>query len=210
MQTRLGMAKLSTESFGYSGTRRFSYEFPAVFSPARVRSWWWTRPGVEAQTVANVHLALKQGSIRVRDHKIDLPNADIPTVKTARGYLANSGRRSHPGHAKRGSELGEILEGINPPIPPPPTLEDERLRTRFDSCLNLPAGHRHARVFSAISSPVKRDPVIIPSRISPIPIRFCAGQDGFRRRNRKNILELLFDRGISALGRSILLITARY
>ena len=38
--------------------------------------------GVEAQTVANVHLALKQGlTIVPVINKIDLPNADIPTVR---------------------------------------------------------------------------------------------------------------------------------
>src|ERR1700756_4683390 len=38
--------------------------------------------GVEAQTVANVHLANKQGlTIIPIINKIDLPNSDIPTVK---------------------------------------------------------------------------------------------------------------------------------
>src|SRR5215210_613976 len=38
--------------------------------------------GVEAQTVANVHLANKQGlTIIPVINKIDLPNSDIPTVK---------------------------------------------------------------------------------------------------------------------------------
>src|SRR3954464_3698437 len=38
--------------------------------------------GVEAQTVANVHLALKQGlTIVPVINKIDLPNSDIPAVK---------------------------------------------------------------------------------------------------------------------------------
>src|SRR6202051_3171560 len=38
--------------------------------------------GVEAQTVANVHLALKQGlTIVPVINKIDLPNADVPSVK---------------------------------------------------------------------------------------------------------------------------------
>src|SRR3954468_12945847 len=37
--------------------------------------------GVEAQTVANVHLATKQGLTLIPViNKIDLPNADIPTV----------------------------------------------------------------------------------------------------------------------------------
>ncbi len=38
--------------------------------------------GVEAQTVANVHLAMKQNlTIVPVINKIDLPNADIPTVR---------------------------------------------------------------------------------------------------------------------------------
>ncbi len=41
--------------------------------------------GVEAQTVANVHLALKQGlTIVPVINKIDLPNADIPTETFSR------------------------------------------------------------------------------------------------------------------------------
>src|SRR5204863_7840448 len=38
--------------------------------------------GVEAQTVANVHLASKQGLTLIPViNKIDLPNADLPTVR---------------------------------------------------------------------------------------------------------------------------------
>jgi GTP-binding protein LepA len=38
--------------------------------------------GVEAQTVANVHLAMKQNlTIIPVINKVDLPNADVPTVK---------------------------------------------------------------------------------------------------------------------------------
>ena len=52
--------------------------------------------GVEAQTVANVHLAHKQGlTIVPVINKIDLPNADIPAVhKQIEEILADSGGRS--------------------------------------------------------------------------------------------------------------------
>src|SRR5258708_16925886 len=50
--------------------------------------------GVEAQTVANVHLALKQGlTIIPVINKIDLPNPDDPTVKKQLEELGNQRRR---------------------------------------------------------------------------------------------------------------------
>ncbi len=49
--------------------------------------------GVEAQTVANVHLAMKQNlTIIPVINKIDLPHANVPQVKAA--------TRRHPGHSR--------------------------------------------------------------------------------------------------------------
>src|ERR1700741_783490 len=58
--------------------------------------------GVEAQTVANVHLALKQGlTIVPVINKIDLPNADLPTVKRQlEEILAIPGEEAIPCSAK--------------------------------------------------------------------------------------------------------------
>ena len=71
--------------------------------------------GVEAQTVANVHLAMKQNlEIIPVINKIDLPHADVAQVAAAAG--------GHPGHSRRdghcwpaprrASASTEILEAI--------------------------------------------------------------------------------------------------
>jgi GTP-binding protein LepA len=108
--------------------------------------------GVEAQTVANVHLALKQGlTIIPVINKIDLPNADIPTVKKQlEDILAIPADEAILASAKTGIGIDEILEGIVHRIPPPPTLEDEKLRALvFDSLFDIYRGViAYARVFS--------------------------------------------------------------
>jgi GTP-binding protein LepA len=108
--------------------------------------------GVEAQTVANVHLALKQGlTIVPVINKIDLPNADIPTVKKQlEDILAIPADEAILASAKTGIGIDEILEGIVHRIPPPRTLEDEKLRALiFDSLFDIYRGVvAYARVFS--------------------------------------------------------------
>jgi GTP-binding protein LepA len=108
--------------------------------------------GVEAQTVANVHLALKQGlTIVPVINKIDLPNADVPIVKKQlEDILAIPADEAILASAKTGIGIDEILEGIVHRIPPPPTLEDERLRALiFDSLFDIYRGVvAYARVFS--------------------------------------------------------------
>src|ERR1700716_1873934 len=76
--------------------------------------------GVEAQTVANVHLALKQGlTIVPVINKIDLPNADIPTVrKQLEEILAIPADEAILASAKTGLGIEEILEAIVARIPP--------------------------------------------------------------------------------------------
>jgi len=91
--------------------------------------------GVEAQTVANVHLALKQGlTIIPVINKIDLPNADIPTVrKQLEDILAIPSDEAIEASAKAGLGITEILEAIIHRIPPP-RARDEILRGLvFDS-----------------------------------------------------------------------------
>ena len=91
--------------------------------------------GVEAQTVANVHLALKQGlTIIPIINKIDLPNADIPTVrKQLEDILAIPSDEAIEASAKAGLGITEILEAIVDRIPPP-YARDEILRGLvFDS-----------------------------------------------------------------------------
>jgi GTP-binding protein LepA len=91
--------------------------------------------GVEAQTVANVHLALKQGlSIIPVINKIDLPNADIPTVKKQlEDILAIPSDEAIEASAKAGLGITDILDAIVHRIPPP-RAKDEILRGLvFDS-----------------------------------------------------------------------------
>ena len=91
--------------------------------------------GVEAQTVANVHLALKQGlTIIPVINKIDLPNADIPTVKKQlEDILAIPSSEAIEASAKAGLGITEILEAIVDRIPPPQARDDTLRGLVFDS-----------------------------------------------------------------------------
>src|SRR5438105_813845 len=108
--------------------------------------------GVEAQTVANVHLALKQGlTIVPVINKIDLPNADIPAVKKQlEDILAIPADDAVLASAKTGIGIEEILEAIILRIPPPEPLPDGKLRALvFDSIFVIYRGViAYARVFS--------------------------------------------------------------
>jgi len=113
--------------------------------------------GVEAQTVANVHLALKQGlTIVPVINKIDLPNADIPTVrKQLEEILAIPADEAILASAKTGLGIDEILEAIIQRIPAPPASADQKLRTLiFDSVFDIYRGVvAYSRVFSGVIAP---------------------------------------------------------
>ena len=92
--------------------------------------------GVEAQTVANVHLAMKQGLTLIPViNKIDLPNADLPTVKKQlEEILAIPGDEAIPASAKAGIGIDDILEAVVARIPAPVDTPNEKLRALvFDS-----------------------------------------------------------------------------
>ncbi|MEM9446388.1 MAG: translation elongation factor 4 [Verrucomicrobiota bacterium] len=92
--------------------------------------------GVEAQTVANVHLAHKQDlTIVPVINKIDLPNADIPGVQEQlEEILAIPADETIPASAKTGLGVEDILEAIIERVPPPNEPKDECLRCLvFDS-----------------------------------------------------------------------------
>src|SRR6202007_1288594 len=92
--------------------------------------------GVEAQTVANVHLAMKQGlTIVPIINKIDLPNSDIPSVKKQlEEILAIPAEEALMASAKPRIGIEEILEAVVHRIPPPKRSQDEKLRALvFDS-----------------------------------------------------------------------------
>src|SRR3989442_2949720 len=99
--------------------------------------------GVEAQTVANVHLAHKQGlTIVPIINKIDLPNADVPPVhRQLEEILAIPSEEAIEASAKVGIGIEEILEAIVKRIPPPQKPADETLRALvFDSALDIYGG----------------------------------------------------------------------
>ena len=92
--------------------------------------------GVEAQTVATVHLANKQGlTIVPVINKIDLPNADIPTVKKQlEDILAIPADEAILASAKAGLGIEDILEAVVHRIPPPVKWDDDKVRGLvFDS-----------------------------------------------------------------------------
>ena len=108
--------------------------------------------GVEAQTVANVHLAMKQNlTIVPVINKIDLPNADIPTVKKQlEDILAIPSDEAILVSAKTGVGIDEILEAVIHRIPVPKSSSDNKLRALvFDSVFDIYRGVvAYARVFS--------------------------------------------------------------
>ncbi len=99
--------------------------------------------GVEAQTVANVHLAHKQGlTIVPIINKIDLPNADIASVhRQLEEILAIPSEEAIDASAKMGIGIEEILEAIVQRIPSPQKPKDETLRALvFDSVFDIYRG----------------------------------------------------------------------
>ncbi|PYK43413.1 MAG: elongation factor 4 [Verrucomicrobia bacterium] len=99
--------------------------------------------GVEAQTVANVHLAHKQGlTIIPVINKIDLPNADVASVqRQLEEILAIPAEEAIQASAKMGIGIDEILEAIVKRIPPPQSSPDNTLRALvFDSVFDVYRG----------------------------------------------------------------------
>src|ERR1700722_764479 len=113
--------------------------------------------GVEAQTVANVHLAHKQGlTIVPVINKIDLPNADVASVhRQLEEILAIPSEEAIHASAKMGTGIEEILEAIVHRIPSPEKPKDETLRALvFDSVFDVYRGViGHVRVVSGKMEP---------------------------------------------------------
>jgi GTP-binding protein LepA len=92
--------------------------------------------GVEAQTVANVMLAMAQElEIIPVINKIDLPNANIEAVKKqVEDLLAIPMEDAIPVSAKTGLNIEEVLEAIVKRVPPPTTDANQGTRALvFDS-----------------------------------------------------------------------------
>lgn len=92
--------------------------------------------GVEAQTVANVHLAMKQNlEIIPVINKIDLPHANVPqTRQQLEDILAIPADSAIAASAKEGIGIDDILEAIVHRVPPPkPTGAPSLQALVFDS-----------------------------------------------------------------------------
>jgi len=108
--------------------------------------------GVEAQTVANLHLAMKQElTIIPVLNKIDLPHANVDEVLTQlEDILAIPREEAIPASAKNGIGIEEILEAIVQRVPPPkPTGAVSAQALLFDSYYDTYRGVvTHVRVFN--------------------------------------------------------------
>ncbi len=108
--------------------------------------------GVEAQTVANVHLAMKQNlTIIPVINKIDLPHADVALAKQQlEDILAIPAETAVLASAKQGIGIEDILEAVVERIPPPkPTGQPSLQALGFDSYFDTYKGVvTHVRVFN--------------------------------------------------------------
>src|SRR5260221_1314164 len=113
--------------------------------------------GVEAQTVADVHVATKQSlAIIPVINKIDLPHADVPLTKQQlEDILAIPGDSAILASAKEGIGIDEILEAIVERIPAPkPTGAPSVQALGFDSYFDTYKGVvTHVRVFNGELKP---------------------------------------------------------
>jgi GTP-binding protein LepA len=162
--------------------------------------------GVEAQTVANVHLANRQGLKLIPViNKIDLPNADVETVKKQlEDVLSIPAEEAILASAKNGIGIEEILEAIIDRIPPPPTFKDDLTRALvFDSLFDTYRGVvTYVRIFSGdlkVGTPillmganlrydVKEVGIFTPKQIRTESLK--AGQVGYLIANIKTTAEV--------------------
>ncbi len=100
--------------------------------------------GVEAQTLANAHLAVQQKLALIPViNKIDLPNADVPKViQQVEELLFLDQSEAILASAKQGIGTEEILEAVVHRVPPPQGDPDAPLRARvvdswFDSYVGV-------------------------------------------------------------------------
>lgn len=108
--------------------------------------------GVEAQTVANLHLAMRQQlEIIPVINKIDLPHANVAQAKTQlEDILAIPADTALLASAKEGIGIDEILEAIVKRIPPPRSTGAVSLQgLGFDSFFDTFKGVvNHVRIFN--------------------------------------------------------------
>ena len=93
--------------------------------------------GIEAQTVANAHLATEQGlEIIPVINKIDLPSADIPAIKTQlEDVLAIPAEEAILTSAKSGIGIEDLLEAAIARVPTPRWADVDGLRMLIFDCI---------------------------------------------------------------------------
>ena len=113
--------------------------------------------GVEAQTLANVYLAIEQNlEIIPIINKIDLPSADVERVrKEIEEILGIDASLAIPVSAKSGIGIEEVLEAVVELVPPPVDTTDKPLRAMvFDSAYDQYLGT--VCFFKIIDGKIKR------------------------------------------------------
>ena len=151
--------------------------------------------GVEAQTVANTYLAVDNDlEILPVLNKVDLPNADIPTVrKQVEDILALDMTNELHISAKTGQGIDAVMEAVVQHLPPPEESKSEQLRALvFDSVYDsyrgaiayvrvvdgeLAAGQRITLMRTGVDSEVKEVGVFAPK--PRIVDALKAGQVGY-------------------------------
>ncbi|HXJ55155.1 MAG TPA: translation elongation factor 4 [Verrucomicrobiae bacterium] len=158
--------------------------------------------GVEAQTVANVHLAMKQNlAIIPIINKIDLPHANVPQTKAQlEDILAIPGDTAICASAKEGIGIDEILEAIVARIPAPnPTAAPGLQALCFDSYFDTYKGVvTHVRIFNGELRPGLQVRLLHSGRsvevkevgsFNPKPYvreKLCVGETGYITANIKS------------------------
>jgi GTP-binding protein LepA len=162
--------------------------------------------GVEAQTVANLHLAMQQNLTIVPIlNKIDLPNADVESVATQmEDVLAIAADECLQVSAKSGAGAAEVLEAIVERIPPPTADAGIGLRGLvFDSLYDefrgvvaylrivngaLKAGDKVRLMASELEYEIKEVGIFTPDA-HPVP-RLGEGDVGYMIPNMKEASEI--------------------
>ncbi len=107
--------------------------------------------GVQAQTLANLHLAQKEGVVIIPAiNKIDLSSADIPAVeKELEQLIGVSPDNIYKISAKTGAGVSELLAGVIKKTPSPEQTSEHAMRalifdSKFDAYMGVIA---HVRIF---------------------------------------------------------------
>jgi len=93
--------------------------------------------GIEAQTIANLHLALERGlEVIPVINKIDLPAADVPAVlKQIEEIIAIPAEDALTCSAKTGEGVPPILEAVVARVPPPTAKAGDALKALIFDCM---------------------------------------------------------------------------